>query len=72
MFLLPHISIPDTAWLFPLLTFFVPSPHDSILSKVNGRSQIDVQDVAECEDLFLDARRSADVLNSESGKGFIS
>lgn len=46
-------------------------PH-SILARVNGRTQIDVQDVAECEDLFLDARRSAAVLASESGKGFIS
>ncbi|KAK0741880.1 TIP49 C-terminus-domain-containing protein [Apiosordaria backusii] len=44
----------------------------SILARVNGRSQIDVQDVAECEDLFLDARRSAQVLSSESGRGFIS
>ncbi|KAK0670918.1 putative AAA family ATPase pontin [Cercophora samala] len=43
-----------------------------ILARVNGRSQIDVQDVAECEDLFLDARRSAQVLASESGRGFIS
>lgn len=39
---------------------------------MNGRAQIDVPDVAECEDLFLDARRSADVLASESGAGFIS
>jgi RuvB-like protein 1 (pontin 52) len=45
---------------------------DSILARVNGRSQIDVQDVAECEDLFLDARRSASILASESGHGFIS
>ncbi|KAK4188802.1 putative AAA family ATPase pontin [Podospora australis] len=44
----------------------------SILARVNGRTQIDVQDVAECEDLFLDARRSAQVLASESGRGFIS
>jgi hypothetical protein len=44
----------------------------SILARVNGRTQIDVQDIAECEDLFLDARRSAQVLASESGKGFIS
>ncbi|KAK0705053.1 AAA family ATPase-like protein [Lasiosphaeris hirsuta] len=43
----------------------------SILSKVNGRSQIDVQDVAECEDLFLDARRSASLLTS-TGQGFIA
>ncbi|KAH6613357.1 AAA family ATPase-like protein [Chaetomium tenue] len=44
----------------------------SILARVNGRAQIDVPDVAECEDLFLDARRSANVLASESGAGFIS
>ena len=45
---------------------------NSILARVNGRSQIDVKDVAECEELFLDARRSADLLSSETGKGFIS
>ena len=44
----------------------------SILARVNGRNQIDVQDVAECEDLFLDARRSANLLSGESGRGFIS
>ncbi|KAK5662854.1 hypothetical protein OQA88_6265 [Cercophora sp. LCS_1] len=44
----------------------------SILARVNGRSQIDVQDVAEAEDLFLDARRSATILSSESGQGFIT
>lgn len=44
----------------------------SILAKVNGRGQIDVQDIAECEDLFLDARRSASVLTGELGRGFIS
>ncbi|KAL2265202.1 hypothetical protein VTJ83DRAFT_6302 [Remersonia thermophila] len=43
----------------------------SILARANGRGQIDVQDVAECENLFLDARRSAQVLASESGQGFI-
>lgn len=43
----------------------------SILAKVNGRNQIDVQDVAECEDLFLDARRSAQVLSSELGQGYL-
>jgi RuvB-like protein 1 (pontin 52) len=45
---------------------------NSILARVNGRSQIDIQDIAECEDLFLDARRSASVLTSELGRGFIS
>ncbi|UQC74387.1 uncharacterized protein CLUP02_01037 [Colletotrichum lupini] len=49
-----------------------PIPSLFILSKANGRSQIDVQDVAECEDLFLDSRRSASLLSSESGKGYIS
>lgn len=43
----------------------------SILAKVNGRTQIDVQDVAECEDLFLDARRSAALLSGETGKGYL-
>ena len=42
----------------------------SILSKVNGRREIDVMDVAECEDLFIDARRSASIVNS--GDNFIS
>lgn len=45
---------------------------DSILAKANGRSQIDVQDVVECEDLFLDARRSAALLSGEAGKGYIA
>ncbi|PBP23737.1 AAA family ATPase Pontin [Diplocarpon rosae] len=44
----------------------------SILARVSGRNQIDVQDVAECEDLFIDARRSAAIVNSETGSGFIS
>lgn len=44
----------------------------SILARVSGRTQIDVQDVAECEDLFIDARRSAAIVNSETGDGFIS
>lgn len=44
----------------------------SILAKVNGRNQIDVQDVAECEDLFLDARRSAALLSSELGQGYLA
>ncbi|CAH0019668.1 unnamed protein product [Clonostachys rhizophaga] len=44
----------------------------SILAKANGRTQIDVQDVAECEDLFIDARRSASLLSSEAGSGYIS
>lgn len=44
----------------------------SILAKANGRSQIDVQDVTECEELFLDARRSAALLSGEAGKGYLS
>lgn len=44
----------------------------SILARVSGRSQIDVMDVGECEDLFIDARRSAAIVNSETGSGFIS
>merc|ERR1712230_35498 len=42
----------------------------SILAKVNGRQEIAPDDVAECEDLFIDARRSAKVV--EAGVGFIS
>merc|ERR1712230_179749 len=44
----------------------------SILARVSGRNQIDVMDVRECEDLFIDARRSAAIVNSETGTGFIS
>ena len=44
----------------------------SILAKANGRTQIDIQDVTECEELFLDARRSATLLGSEAGKGYLS
>lgn len=44
----------------------------SILAKAGGRTQIDIQDVAECEELFLDARRSASMLAGEGGKGYIS
>ena len=44
----------------------------SILARVSGRAQIDVMDVGECEDLFIDARRSAAILNGETGSGFIS
>ncbi len=42
----------------------------SILARVNGRKEIDVVDVAECEDLFIDARRSASIVNA--GDTFIS
>jgi RuvB-like protein 1 len=44
----------------------------SILARVNGRNQIDVMDVGECEDLFIDARRSAAIVNGATGNGFIS
>lgn len=44
----------------------------SILARVSGRNQIDVADVGECEDLFIDARRSAAIVNGETGNGFIS
>ena len=43
----------------------------SILAKVNGRSEIAVEDVAECEDLFIDARRSAKIVE-QAGGSFIS
>ncbi|KIN02531.1 hypothetical protein OIDMADRAFT_195046 [Oidiodendron maius Zn] len=45
----------------------------SILARVSGRNQIDVQDVGECEDLFIDARRSAAIVNDvQTQNGFIS
>ncbi|KAH8758643.1 TIP49 C-terminus-domain-containing protein [Hyaloscypha sp. PMI_1271] len=44
----------------------------SILARVSGRNQIDVMDVGECEDLFIDARRSAAIVNGATGNGFIS
>jgi RuvB-like protein 1 len=44
----------------------------SILARVSGRKEIDVVDVGECEDLFIDARRSAAIVNGETGTGFIS
>ncbi|KAJ5942500.1 hypothetical protein N7516_002668 [Penicillium verrucosum] len=44
----------------------------SILSRVNGRpGAIEEADVAECEDLFLDAKRSAIILGQDS-KNFLS
>jgi RuvB-like protein 1 len=45
---------------------------NSILARVNGRSQIDIKDVAECEELFLDARRSANLLSGETGRAYLS
>jgi RuvB-like protein 1 (pontin 52) len=44
----------------------------SILARVSGRNQIDVVDVGECEDLFIDARRSAAIMNGSAGEQFIS
>ena len=45
----------------------------SILARVAGRKEIDVMDVGECEDLFIDARRSAAVVNENAGNnGFLA
>lgn len=43
----------------------------SILARVNGRREIDGVDVGECEELFIDARRSAAIV-SRDGASFIS
>lgn len=43
----------------------------SIVARINGRNEIDVLDVEECEDLFLDARRSAAIVSNHSNSGFI-
>ena len=63
-------------WSFPIIWLCqfstLTKPVSSILARVNGRKEIDVVDVAECEELFLDSRRSADLLTGETGKGFIS
>jgi len=37
----------------------------SIVAKMQGRNQIDVKDVAECGDLFLDERRSAKIVREK-------
>ena len=42
----------------------------SILARVNGRKEIDVRDIDECQDLFIDAKRSAAIVNA--GNDFIS
>lgn len=39
----------------------------SILAKVNGRQEISSEDVAECEDLFIDAGRSAKLVAAADG-----
>jgi len=46
----------------------------SILARVSGRHEIDVIDVGECEDLFIDARRSAAIVTGANGgeTGFLS
>lgn len=44
----------------------------NILARVNGRpGGIEEADVAECQDLFIDARRSAAIVSQEQG-GFIA
>lgn len=43
----------------------------NILAKVNGRTEIGPQDVEECEDLFIDARRSAKIVENANG-AFVS
>lgn len=44
----------------------------SILARVNGRpGGIEEADIAECQDLFLDAKRSAEIVSQDSGN-FIS
>lgn len=40
----------------------------SILSRVNGHTGIEAVHVAECEDMFLDAKRSAAIVNQDSSK----
>lgn len=42
----------------------------SILARVAGKKEIEVDEVAECEDLFIDARRSARIV--DEGDNFIS
>ena len=37
----------------------------NILARVNRKSEIDVDDVAEAEDLFIDARRSASIVQGD-------
>ena len=38
----------------------------SILAKVNGRQTIEPSDVEECQDLFIDAKRSAKIFEGEN------
>ncbi len=44
----------------------------SIVARLGGRSEIDDRDVAECEDLFIDARRSAQIVQADSSGRYIS
>lgn len=37
----------------------------NILAKVNGQKEITVHEVEECQDLFIDAKRSASIINAE-------
>lgn len=37
----------------------------NILARVNGKKEIGDEEVQECEDLFIDARRSAGLMNGE-------
>lgn len=39
----------------------------SILAKVNGRQSVEPADVEECEDLFIDAKRSAQIVEMADG-----
>lgn len=39
----------------------------SILAKANGRQSIETADVEECEDLFIDAKRSAQIIDAAGG-----
>jgi len=39
----------------------------SIVAKMQGRDQIDVQDITECGNLFLDTKRSAKIVREEKG-----
>lgn len=39
----------------------------SILAKVNGRQSIEAEDVEECQDMFIDAKRSAQIVDSAGG-----
>lgn len=42
----------------------------NILARVNHKTEIDIDDISECEDLFIDAKRSANIVNA--GGDFIS